>query len=177
VSACRVDPQKDLENFVRAFAWIHETEPRAHGIVMGEEVDPAYAARVYELTATLGLEDHVHWLGARTDVTDVLQACDVGVLSSKSEGLPLALIEYSLCRLPSVATHVGQCADVLEGGKAGILVPPGDPRALADGVLRLLASPEERTQLADRAYRYADSHHTVEVALKRLTDLYDAVLG
>jgi len=173
----RIHPQKDHLNFLAALARVREREPRAHGFVLGDEGDPEYASRAREAGASLGLEGSLHWLGPRTDVTDVLRACDVGVLSSRSEGLPLALIEYGLCGLPSVATRVGQCDEVLDDGRAGILVPPADPEALADGILRLLESPEERKRLADRARRHAEAHHTVEAALDKITRLYDAVLA
>ncbi len=173
----RLAPQKDQVNFVEALAKVREREPRAHGLLVGDlDVDVEFAQRVRDAVAAHGLESHCHLLGPRTDVTDVLHACDVGVLSSSSEGLPLTLIEYGLCRLPSVATRVGQCADVLEDGEAGILVPPHDPDALAEGMLRLLASPEERARLAERAHRYADEHHTARAAIREVTRLYDRVL-
>jgi glycosyltransferase involved in cell wall biosynthesis len=177
VCVARVDPQKDLSNFVRALARVREREPRAHGLVVGDEVEGDYGESVREEARGLGLGEHLHWLGPRTDVTDILQACDVGVLSSRNEGLPLALVEYGLCRLPSVATRVGQCADVLDDGRAGILVPREDPEALADGITRLLASPEERARLAELAFRHAEAHHTAEAALGQVTALYDTVLA
>ena len=74
--------------------------------------------------SNLGLERNVSILGERHDVSGIPKACDIGVLSSTYEGLPMSLLEYGAAGLAAVATSVGQCVDVLDKGRAGILVPP-----------------------------------------------------
>lgn len=177
VCVARVAPQKDLLNLVHAMARVVQTVPEAVALVIGVESEPEYGRQVRAEIARLGLEKRVWLLGPRTDVTDVVQASDIGVLSSAGEGLPLALVEYGLCRRPSVATLVGQCADVLDHGRAGILVPPHDPEALAEGLLRLLQSPAERERLAELAWRHAQDHHSVSAVLRRVVEIYDVLLG
>jgi glycosyltransferase involved in cell wall biosynthesis len=177
VCVARVAPQKDLLNLVAAMARVVEVVPDAHALVLGVESDPEYGRRVREEIARRGLGERVWLLGGRTDATDVVQSSDIGVLSSAGEGLPLALVEYGLCRRPSVATRVGQCADVLDGGDAGILVPPHDPQALADALVRLLQSPEERERLAQRAWRHAMDHHSVAAVMRQITGIYDTLLA
>src|SRR5262249_26337320 len=124
-----------------------------------------------------GLCGHVTCLGQRTDVPAILRGCDVGVLSSASEGLPLALIEYGLCRLPAVATRVGQCPDVLDDGRAGLLVPPGSPGPLADAILDLLGSAERRASFAARLARRVRTVYGPREALARVESIYCSVLG
>ena len=97
-----------------------------------------------------GLGQHVSVLGVRNDVHDILRGCDIGILSSTSEGLPVALIEYGMVGLAAVATDVGQCAEVLDGGAAGVIVPPKDAGALARAVISLLANPAEARRLGER---------------------------
>ena len=75
-------------------------------------------ARVQERIQQHGLESHVFLLGSRSDVPSILSGCDIGVLSSASEGMPLALLEYGVAGLPTVATRVGQVPEILDEGRA-----------------------------------------------------------
>lgn len=177
VCVARLDPQKDIVNLARAMERVVREMPEACALVLGGETDPEYGSLVRREIARLGVGGSVRLLGTRNDVTDVIQNCDIGVLSSAAEGLPLALIEYGLCKVPSVATRVGQCPDVLDGGKAGILVPPGDHEALAAGLLRLLRAPEERARLAGLAHRYAMAHHSESAVLGRVVSIYETLLA
>lgn len=177
VCVARIDPQKGLLELVQAMKRVVEVVPEAHALVVGAETDAAYGRQLRAEIARVGLGRSVSILGARMDVTDVVQACDIGVLSSASEGLPLALIEYGLCRRPAVATDVGQCAEVLDHGRAGILVPPRDPSALAEALIRLLQSPEERSRLAERAYQHALQRHSASAVMRRISAIYDELLA
>lgn len=100
-------------------------------------------ARLESLAASLGCD--VHFLGARGDVDAVLDALDVFVLSSDTEGLPLVLLEAMASELPVVSTDVGGIGAVL--GERGKLVPKGDERALREALAALLAAPAERRRL------------------------------
>src|SRR5205823_6139997 len=83
----------------------------------------------------------VLFLGVRRDVADLLAAFDVAVICSDFEGNPLAVVEYMAAGLPVVATAVGGLPSLVEDGVTGLLVPPRDARALADGLADLLAAP------------------------------------
>src|SRR5207245_11689910 len=89
----------------------------------------------------LGMAAHLRFLGHREDVHDLLSIYDIFVLPSLSEGMPLALLEAMAAGLPAVATQVGGVTEVLEDRKTGLLVPPGDSRALADMIVALLGHP------------------------------------
>jgi glycosyltransferase involved in cell wall biosynthesis len=172
----RMDPQKDQLNLVRALPRVLEQVPDAHVILVGAESIPEYSTAIRLEISAQDVGASISLLGPRTDVPDVLSACDIGVLPSASEGLPLTLVEYGMCGLPSVCTRVGQCPDVLDEGRAGILVPSRDPDALANGLVRLLKSPEERTRLATLARRHAQEHHSAERFLRHLDAVYSTVL-
>ncbi len=90
----------------------------------------------------LGIARHLRFLGHREDVRDLLALCDVFVLPSLSEGMPLALLEAMAAGLSCVATKVGGISEVVDHGKTGLLVPPGDSHALAESIMTLL---EDRT--------------------------------
>lgn len=142
--------QKDHLSLLCAMALVKLKVPTAHLLLIGASEDPAYFNLVQNKIIQLGLKQHVSLLGKRADVSAILRACDIGVLSSAFEGLPLTLLEYGMAGLPTVATSVGQCAEVLDEGRAGILLPPGSPKQLAEALLLLLQSPEKRRSLAKR---------------------------
>lgn len=122
---------------------------RIHG--SGREHDDL-AARIERagLTGTVTLE------GFSTDLAARLDEASLFVLSSRREGLPMVLIEAMAAGLPVVAFDCPTGpAELLEGGRCGVLVPPGDSAALADGIRRLLSDEQERRRLADAAARRA----------------------
>ena len=98
------------------------------------------------LIAARGLTDTVELLGMRHDVPDILDALDVAVCCSDWEGSPISVLEYMRAGLPTVATRVGGIPRILEEGRDGVLVPPGDPAGFAEAIGALLNDPERRAE-------------------------------
>ncbi len=177
VCVANLRPQKDHVNLLRAMKRVVRQFPAAHLLLLGAADEPGHLELIRREIGLQDLGANVTWLGSRDDVDAVVRGCDIGVLSSASEGLPLALIEYGMSGLPSVATRVGQCEDVLEGGRAGILVPPSSPDELADALLALLRSPEERRRFGREFQQRVQREYSADAAMGRIVALYDAVLG
>jgi glycosyltransferase involved in cell wall biosynthesis len=169
--------QKDHLTLLRALKHVLQTTPDAHLLLVGGAVESACHETVIREIRRLGLERCVSLLGLRRDVPEVLRGCDIGVLSSTSEGLPLALIEYGMAGLAVVATGVGQCPDVLRNGEAGLLVPPSSPRALSAAMRELLGSPARRAELASRLRRHVQEAYSAEATAGRVWDVYDKALS
>lgn len=168
-------PEKDHATLLDAMARVIAVRPDAHLLLVGNgnaQASRALAARVEELQ----LPGHVSMLGHRRDVAQILRSADIGVLSSNAEGLPLALIEYGEAALPTVVTDVGQCADVVEHGRAGLVVPPRNPEQLATALLELLASPARRRLLGDELHEHVQQGFSATRVLTRISALYDKVL-
>ena len=170
-------PQKDHPTLLRAFARVVSEFPDAHLLLAGSGSDERYRRRLEELTTSLGLEGAVSFLGSREDVPALLDECDVGVLSSSSEGFPLALVEYGMARLSAIATRTGQCADILDEGDAGCLVDCGDDRGLADAMRGLLANPSTRAGLAKRLHDRVARHYGPEKVMGIVTAIYEKLLS
>jgi len=168
--------QKDHLTLIRAMARVVKEEPAAHLLLVGKEVEPGRLARVRAEIARLGLEESVSLLGERDDVPALLRSCDLGVLSSSSEGFPLALLDYGAAGLAAVATRVGQCPELLDGGAAGLLVRPGDPAALAEALLRSLRDPGLRRSLGERLAQRVRARYSASVVVGALADVYDRAL-
>ncbi|MYX72087.1 GT4 family glycosyltransferase PelF, partial [Streptomyces sp. SID3915] len=149
--AGRVDPIKDLETLIRAFALVRERLPAARlrlfgGTPRGGE---AYRQRCETLAAGLGHADAVTFEGRVDDITDAYAAGNVVMLSSISEGFPFTLIEAMSCGRATVSTDVGGVREAV--GDSGLVVPPRDPAAMAAAALELLGDRERRRRMGEAA--------------------------
>jgi glycosyltransferase involved in cell wall biosynthesis len=166
-------PVKGHGHLLEAFGLLAARFPRLHVAIAGRgELEQRLRARA----RVLRVEDRFHLLGLRSDIGNVLAGADVFVLPSLSEGVPLALIEAMLAARPVVATTVGEVPIVLNGGRAGVLVPPGDATALADALGRLLSDPAQARTLSAAAAARAADEYTLGRMVERYTALYAKLL-
>jgi len=120
----------------------------------------------------MGIQRRVRFLGTRPDVFRLLAAADVFVMPSLSEGMPVALLEAMGMGLPLVASALDGIASVITDGEQGVLVPPGDAEALAVALQELLARPELRRQLGERARRHVRAHYTLDRMCEQYEELF-----
>jgi glycosyltransferase involved in cell wall biosynthesis len=165
-------PQKAVEVMIGAMAPLRRVHPDVRLLVAGQgDVD-----RLQGLAAAEGVADAVSLLGPRRDVTDLLAAANVGVLSSDFEGMPLAVLEYMAAGLPVVATGVGGLPEIVREGETGFLVAPRDPAALAERISRLLADPALAREMGERGRRRQQEQFSSEVMVAAVTGLYERLL-
>ena len=169
--------QKDHLTLLRAMALVIRQVPTVNLILVGAAIEPEYSAVVRREIVHQGLEGNITLLGDRRDIYAILKACDIGVLSSASEGLPLALIEYGMAGLAAVATNVGQCGEVLDEGRAGILVSPTSPEQLAEALLSLLKFPERRLALGKQLHRRVQERYSSGPIMAQVCQVYERVLS
>jgi glycosyltransferase involved in cell wall biosynthesis len=162
-------PQKAHHVLLRAAARLTGEWPELQVVLVG---DGPERAALEQLTRELGLESTVRFLGSRTDVPRVLRALDIAACSSDFEGSPAAILEYMDAGLPVVATAVGGIPDLIEPGVHGLLVPAGDPDALAEALAELLRDPERARQMGARGQERRRSEFDLDVMIRRLEDLY-----
>ena len=177
VCVANIRPEKGQHNLLYAMEIIKSRVPDAHLLLVGQVNDPAYHSLLQEVIKEKKLDQHVTLLGQRQDVAEILRSCDIGVLSSLTEGLPLALLEYGAAGLPVVSTQVGQCEEVLEFGRAGLLVPPGDQQSLANALLNLHESQALRSELGERFNTRVRTVYGMDSAIDQICQLYEQVLS
>jgi len=178
VCVANLRPQKNMLNLVQAMQKVVSAIEDAHLLIVGsEDVVPDYAQQVRKAIAQVNLKEHITLLGLRTDINNILPQCDIGVLSSDSEGLPLVLIEFGLAGLACVSTDVGECAAVLNNGNAGILVPPQNAERLADALIHLLENVQKREMLGKALSEHVNANFGADTIMKRMADIYQEVLS
>ncbi len=154
----RVVPIKDIKTFIRAMRRVVNYLPEAEGWIAGpEDEDKAYAEECRNLVQSLGLQEHVRFLGFQK-IDDLMPKIGLTILSSISEALPLVILEGYAAGVPAISTDVGSCRQLIEGltledqalGHSGAVVNIADPQGLADAALALLGD-HDAWQAASRA--------------------------
>lgn len=146
--------QKGHRYLIEAARPLVEQFPDLHFLLIG---DGELRNELQAQTRAAGLAEHIHFLGSRQDVSDLLAASDYFVLPSLWEGLSMALVEAMAVGLPVVATSVSGTSQVMLDGETGLLVAPGDARQLAEAMRVLLLDPERARAMGAAAYRRVES--------------------
>lgn len=168
-----VRPIKRIQDLVRALARLKHDVPALSVVLIGAgDQEP-----LRDLGRELGVGDRLHCLGSRNDVPDCLNALDIGVLCSESEGFSNALVEYMLAGLPVVCTEAGGNPEAVEHGETGLLYGVGDVETLATHLQRLAGDVEYRQKLGERGRRVAQERFSMETMVDAHIALYSEVLA
>jgi len=165
VSVGRLKEPKDFVTFARALTLLDASSFRAR--LLGDGPD---RGAVEAIGAPLELA------GEQKDVPAQLAQADVFVLSSRSEGLPMSILEAMAAGLPVVASAVGGVPELVVDGETGLLVPPGDERALAAALARIVGDASLRTRLGAAGRARAEERFALELFRARHIELYARLL-
>lgn len=161
-------PVKRQEELLTALRLLRNQGMHLHTFLVGDGPRrPGIEARAREL----GLSDSVHFLGHRKDVPAIYAKAQLGVLCSAAEGLSNAVMEGMAARLPMVVTRVGGNPDLIEDGRRGRVVEPGQPEQLAGALGHLLAQPATGRRMGRAARRFVEQ----ELSLGRMISRHDAL--
>jgi glycosyltransferase involved in cell wall biosynthesis len=135
--------------------------------------DPANPASVMQAEAEAwGREPGITWLGHVGDIAALWARAAIAVLPSRREGLPLSLLEAAACGRPMIATDVPGCREIVRPGETGLLVPAGDPAALADAIAALAGSADLRARYGGAGRRLAVERFSADSVGRQAVDLY-----
>lgn len=145
-------------------------------LLVGRDFEDDYSSQIKDYISQNNLEKNVFILGARTDTADILKSCDIGILSSDSEGLPVALLEYGLSNLPVISSNVGQCKEVLNNGKCGILVSKNDELAFSNALEKYITDIEFRNRKANEYNKFVQKNYSKDSVMSIVVDIYKSIL-
>lgn len=167
-------PKKDHATFLESARLVQEELPEATFRLIGDgPMVTEVASRIEEL----GLRGSVRLLGLRDDIGHQLSEADVSVLTSLKEGCSNVILESMAAGRPVVATDVGGNRELIEGGRTGYLVPPGDAAGIARRVVELLRDDELRQRMGEAGRERARSLFTAERMVQDTTRFYLSALA
>lgn len=173
LSVGRLVHEKAYEVLIQAIHMVVQEYP---DVVLGIAGSGVLADELQRLIDSLQLSEKIHLLGNHRDVPSLMANADIFVMSSRSEGLPMALLEAMGAGLPVIVTQVGGLGEVVEDHSHGRLVPAEDPRKLAQAILELLRDPALRTRMGRNARRRIEERYTTERMCRQyeklMMDLY-----
>ena len=172
------DPRKDQITLCRALPKVFAEIENAHCVFAGGI--EAGAEEKLQICADFCKENNiagrVHFLGARSDVPDILAALDLFVFSSLHEGLPIAVNEAMLANVPMIVSDVEPLLEASDNGKFAEVFHTQDAVELSEKILKLLQNKGLREELGNRALEFARENFSIEAHLRRLKKLYSSLL-
>lgn len=160
---------KGLSYAVKSAKILADDKVNATFVIIGEGEE---RKKIEEMIAMKNLKKDVVLLGKRSDAAKFLLAFDIFFLSSIKEGLPYVLLEAGAAGLPVVATEVGGTPEIIDHMKNGILVPPKNPKAMAEAIKFLIDNPEKRKEFGEKLKEKIEKEFKLETMVKKTVDIY-----
>ena len=164
--------QKDHITLIKAFKEVLKKNPDWSLHLVGKDFYDDYSKDLKKELDSYKLVNNVFLYGSRPDIENILGQCEIGLLSSKSEGLPLAILEYGLSKLPVICTNVGECESVIESENYGILVNPEDEKELYQSINYLIENKNVRLNMAFELNKKVREEFSQEVILNLVLNIY-----
>lgn len=171
-----VAPRKGHDTFLQAAKVVHSHRQDVHFVIIGRGL-PDYLQSMQGLAKKLQIAGHVHFLGARSDVTSILQDLDILVLASRQETFGRVLVEAMAAAKPVVATRCGGPEEIVIDDETGYLVPIDAPREMSKRLLGLLSSSELCSRLGQAGRQRAIEHFSVEQYAHKVQQIILDVAG
>lgn len=171
-------PTKDPLTVCRALVKVFAENENSHFLFVGKVMAGGEKRfdECREFCRANGIGERVHFLGARTDVADILNKLDVFVFSSLAEGLPISIAEAMLTKTPVIASDIPPLVEASGGGEYAEIFKVHDADDLAEKILKLLDDKNSRVELAERAYIFAQENYSIEAHMTKLKTLYENLL-
>ncbi|WP_275785428.1 glycosyltransferase family 4 protein [Pararhizobium gei] len=175
----RLDPKKNVEDFIEAAALVHAQDKSARFAIVGgpDAFMPDYAVRLQSLAINRGLTGAMTFLGDRKDIPALMSAFDIFAWLSEGEGMPHVIAEAGAAGLPVIATPDNGALQQIDDGISGVFVPYRDPAAVAAAIRILMESPELRARLGRALRSKVERDYSIGAVLPQWEDLLQAMVG
>ncbi|WP_406684214.1 glycosyltransferase family 4 protein [Seonamhaeicola sp. MEBiC1930] len=165
-------PQKDHITLLKAFKEVIKIHPDWTLHCVGKNFEDDYSKSVKSLVNEFKLNKSVFFYGSRADITNILNRSNIAVLSSKSEGLPIALLEYGCSKLPAVVTNVGDCSKVISSENEGLMVNKEDVDALKEALIKYISNERFRTLMGNSLFQKVNTSYSENAIVNKLINIY-----
>lgn len=169
----RLEEVKGFDILLHAFSKIWKQHKNAYLCLIG---DGSQREVLKQLAVTLNLQENIIFVGHTTEVWKHMVGLDTYVCSSRSEGVPYSILEAMACSLPVISTKVGGIPAILHDQQEGMLIPPGNSDALAEGMRDLLSNPSKAAELGRNAMDRVNREFTAEQMTENVQAMYDEIL-
>lgn len=153
-------PQKDQQLLLEVANKLRYSHPEWTFHLVGKDFEDEYSATIKKMHSDLKLEKNVFLYGSKTDVAAIIQQVDIAILTSKSEGLPVALLEYGAHKKAVVVTNVGEVQAVVQNGLNGLVVPAQEVHLFYDAIVQLVENSTIRDNLGQALYDTVQDHYS-----------------
>jgi glycosyltransferase involved in cell wall biosynthesis len=168
-------PYKGHLDLLNALGKIHSQLPKSWKLLCVGN-DNGILSQLKEHSQMLGINNHVEFLGKRSDTPQLLAAADIGILCSHEEGFSNAILEGMAAGLPMVVTNVGGNAEAVEDMQTGLVVKAQDPESLGSALLSMALAPELRTRFGQAGKERIAQHFTLQQCTQNYADFYESLL-
>ncbi len=166
-----IRPVKGVDTLLRSLSHLRASL-NVHLLLVGEVRDK----RIEAMAANPTIAERVHLAGYRKDAAHLAGACDAFVMPSiEREGLPRAVIEAMAQRVPAIVSDVGGMPELVEDGVSGLVVPPRDPKSLADAIASLAGNRKQRDTLGEAARERIETAFNIETTIEKMEALFESV--
>ena len=135
--------------------------------LIGNDLNDDYSQRIKKIIKNKSLEKNVFIYGTRNDTTNIINQAEITILTSDSEGLPVALIEYGLLRKPTVSTNVGEIPLIISNGKNGFVVPIKDGEMFYKSLVKLIDNPALRKEFGENLFETVHKNNSEEAVIEQ----------
>jgi glycosyltransferase involved in cell wall biosynthesis len=168
-------PEKDHLNLLNAFLKLKEINNNCSLHIIGKEYNDAYSKSIKAFIKSNILDKQVFLYNDCLDIKYILSQANIGVLSSKTEGLPLALLEYGLAKLPVIVTNVGDCSKIVKHQINGIIVNKENSEELANGLSFIVQNELLAKQFGNKLEQDVLKNYSLENYIDKLVNLYSNI--
>ncbi len=168
----QLEDHKGHRDLIEAAKILKDHAPRVRIVIVGEG---SLRMQLDQQAHELRVEDVVYFLGFREDIPRILASLDLFVLSSRMEGLGSSIMDAMASRLPVVATQAGGIPEVVIHRETGLLVPPQDPPALANAILKLYLDRALAARLAQRGFEVVHEKFSAEAMARKTIRVYERI--
>ncbi len=170
-------PRKGLDILIKALHEVKKTIENIKLNVVGGFETPGYEQEIKHLAKSLGLSNHIKWVGFTKDVNSQLKQMDIFVIPSIfGEGMPMVLLEAMAAGLPVIGTNVEGIPEVARKGIEGFIVEPNDIQLLADSIVKMASDNETRKKMAQASFDRYSRHYSDKAMAEQVSEVYINVL-